>query len=148
MDIVLASDHAGFELKEKTRHYLLEKGYSVDDCGAHTYDEDDDYPIFIAMAANKVRNAPETTRAIIFGGSGQGEAIVANRFKHVRAAVYASDNLELVTLAREHNNANVLSIGARFVSAEAARKAIALFLDTSFPGEERHERRIKQIDRG
>ena len=102
----------------------------------------------MAQAAENVQKDAmhEPSMAIIFGGSGQGEAIVANRFRHVRAIVYAGGNLELVKLGRLHNDANVLSIGARFVSFSEATQAINLFLDTAFSHEERHADRIVQID--
>jgi ribose 5-phosphate isomerase B len=144
MKIYLATDHAGFNLKG----YLEEKGVELYDCGALTFEPGDDYPQFIALAAEKVQHDSmhEPSMAIIFGGSGQGEAIVANRYRHVRAIVYAGGNLELVKLGREHNDANVLSIGARFVTKEEASQAIELFLSTPFSHEERHSERIIQID--
>lgn len=146
--IYLATDHAGFNLKEEVKGYLEEKGIEVYDCGALTFEPGDDYPQFIALAAEKVQHDSmhEPSMAIIFGGSGQGEAIVANRYRHVRAVVYAGGNLELVKLGREHNDANVLSIGARFVTKEEASQAIELFLSTPFSHEERHSERIIQID--
>ncbi|MDQ5962199.1 MAG: ribose 5-phosphate isomerase [Patescibacteria group bacterium] len=151
--IYLATDHAGFELKEKVKKYLEEhKGdlgiTDIEDCGAHEYRDGDNYPEYIAEAAKKIEHdalhAPSI--GIVFGGSGQGEAIVANRFRHVRAIVYAGGNLELVKLGREHNDANVLSIGARFVSYEQAHEALELFLKTSFSHEERHAERVISID--
>lgn len=148
MKIYLATDHAGFSLKEEVKKYLEEKSHDVSDCGALTLEQGDDYPAYMALAAGRVQadamHAPAV--AIIFGGSGQGEAIVANRFRHVRAIVYAGGNLELVKLGREHNDANVLSIGARFVSLAEALQAIELFLSTSFSHEERHADRIIQIE--
>ncbi len=148
MKIYLATDHAGFNLKEEVKGYLEEKGVELYDCGALTFEPGDDYPQFIALAAEKVQHDSmhEPSMAIIFGGSGQGEAIVANRYRHVRAIVYAGGNLELVKLGREHNDANVLSIGARFVTKEEASQAIELFLSTPFSHEERHSERIIQID--
>lgn len=149
MKLYLATDHAGFELKEKVKSWLLEKGeYEVADCGAESHVDGDDYPKYIANAARSVQedsmHAPSI--AIVFGGSGTGEAIVANRFHHVRASIYAGGNLELVKLSREHNDANVLSVGARFVSFEEAKGAIELFLSTHFSHEERHSDRVIQID--
>lgn len=148
MKIYLATDHAGFNLKEEVKGYLEEKGVELYDCGALTFEPGDDYPQFIALAAEKVQHDSmhEPSMAIIFGGSGQGEAIVANRYRHVRAVVYAGGNLELVKLGREHNDANVLSIGARFVTKEEAAQAIELFLSSPFSHEERHSERIIQID--
>jgi ribose 5-phosphate isomerase B len=147
MKIYLATDHAGFELKEKIKHYLKEQGYEVSDEGAFAYNETDDYPDFIKMAAKQVASNPDESRAIIFGGSGQGEAVVANRLRGVRAAVYYGGNEEIIQLSRLHNNANVLSLGARFVTEEEARRVIHLWLSTDFSGEERHVRRINKIDK-
>jgi ribose 5-phosphate isomerase B len=148
MKIYVATDHAGFELKEKVKVYLEEKGHEVYDCGAITLEAGDDYPQYMARAGEYVQkdtmHAPSV--AVIFGGSGQGEAIVANRFRHVRAIVYAGGNLELIKLGREHNDANVLSIGARFVTEAEACQAIDLFLATSFSHDERHAERIIQIE--
>lgn len=145
MKIYLATDHAGFELKEEIKEYLISENYEVEDCGAEVVDPNDDYPDFIALAADGVARNPEVDRGIIFGGSGQGEAIVANKCKGIRAAVYNTENLELIKLSRIHNDANVLSIGARFVSVEHAKEAVKLFLTTTYTAEERHERRIKKI---
>lgn len=153
--IYLAADHAGFELKEKLKPYLQELGYEVKDCGAFSYDENDDYPDFVALAAQAVSEDTDNSRAIILGGSGQGEAMIANRFRGVRAAVYygttsanvsAGKGNEIITLSREHNDANVLSLGARFLTEEEAKRAVKLWLDTAFTGEERHSRRLKKID--
>ena len=142
--IFLATDHAGFEHKEKLKAFLESHQYHVVDCGAFVLDPNDDYPDFILPAAQNV--AEGRGRAIIFGSSGQGEAIVANRMKGVRAIVYAQHNPEIIKLGREHNDANVLSIGARFVSIEETLQAVTLFLDTHYTGEDRHDRRIKKID--
>lgn len=148
MKIYLATDHAGFELKEKIKLFLEEKGHEIYDCGALTLEPGDGYPEYMARAAEKVQedsmHAP--AMAVIFGGSGQGEAIVANRFRHVRAIVYAGGNLELVKLGREHNDANVISIGARFVTEAEAKQAIDLFISTPFSHDERHSDRIIQIE--
>lgn len=144
--IYLATDHAGFELKEKLKIYLQELGYEVKDFGAFSYDENDDYPDFIRLAAEAVAKNPEKDKAVVLGGSGQGEAISANRFKGVRAVVYYGKDEKIITLSREHNNANVLSFGARFLTEEEAKRAIKLWLETEFRGEERHVRRIKKID--
>jgi ribose 5-phosphate isomerase B len=148
MKIYVATDHAGFQLKEDVKKYLEEQGEEVYDCGALTLEPGDGYPVYMAKAAENVQKDAlhDPSLAIIFGGSGQGEAIVANRFRHVRAVVYAGGNLELVKLAKEHNDANVLSIGARFVTLEEAIQAIRLFLDTPFSHDERHADRIIQID--
>ena len=144
--IYLAADHRGFQLKEKIKDWLSDWGFQYEDMGAFTYDENDDYPDFIHKAAKKVSQDPDNSKAIILGGSGQGEAMVANRYKGVRAAVYYSDSEEMIKMAREHNNANILSLGASFISDEAAKKAIRLWLEKPFSGEERHKRRIEKID--
>lgn len=145
--ICLAADHAGFELKEIVKGYLSDRGSEIVDVGAHKLDPQDDYPDYMAAAARRVgEDARGETVAIVFGGSGNGEAIVCNRYPGVRAAVWYGGTEEIVRLSREHNAANVLSIGARFVSAEAAKSAVALWLDTAFSGDERHARRIRQID--
>ncbi len=141
MKIYLAADHAGFELKEKVKAFLVEQGYKVEDCGAHTLDSDDDYPDYMKVAAKRVARNPED-RAILFGGSGQGEAMVANRLKRVRATVFYGGSEKIITLSREHNDANILSIGARFVGEREAKRAIMLWLKTPFSRKERHQRRI------
>ncbi len=145
--IILAADHAGFELKENIKSFLEKSGHQILDVGAHKLTEGDDYPTYMADAALKVaQDMVGETKAIIFGGSGQGEAIVANRFPGVRATVWYGGNNEIIKLSREHNDANVLSIGARFVSEEEAKNAVEIWLNTNFSGDERHERRNKQID--
>ena len=148
MKIYVATDHAGFELKETIKKHLEETGHEVYDCGALTLEPGDGYPEYMTRAAESVQkdamHAP--SMAVIFGGSGQGEAIVANRFRHIRAIVYAGGNLELVKLGREHNDANILSIGARFVTVAEAIQAIDLFLATPFSHDERHADRILQIE--
>lgn len=162
MKIYIASDHAGFELKEKIKTYLLELGlgYEVQDLGAFAFTPDDDYPDFISLVAEEV--AKDTaSMGIIFGGTGQGEAMCANRVKGARAVVFygqmspkgkvdvkgveSNDTFEIVQLAREHNNANIISIGTRFVTEDEAKFAIELFLATKFSGDERHVRRINKF---
>jgi len=144
MKIYLATDHAGFELKEKLVSFLGSLGFEVIDKGAFALDPEDDYPDFIASAAKEVSADPEA-RAIILGGSGQGEAIVANKFPGIRAVVYYGGNPEIIKLSREHNDANVLSLGARFLNEEEAKSAVKEWLETKFSAEERHERRIDKI---
>ena len=145
--LILASDHAGFALKESIKSFLQNKGYSVLDVGAHELVPEDDYPVYMTAAAMKVaEDMSGETKAVIFGGSGQGEAMVANRFPGVRAAVWYGGNEDVVKLSREHNNSNVLSIGARFVNEEEAKKVVETWLETSFSGEEKHQRRIDEID--
>ncbi len=147
MTIYFATDHAGFELKEKLVAYVRDVlKYDVFDCGAHELNVEDDYPAFIKKASEAVSQNPDTTKAIILGGSGEGEAMVANKFPHVRATEYYGGNMEIIRLAREHNDANVLSLGARFISEQEAKDAVTLWLGTPFSNEERHVRRIEQID--
>ena len=144
MKIALATDHAGFELKEHVKSELIALGYNVQDFGAHAYDALDDYPDFICGAAKFVAENSDS-KGIIFGGSGQGEAMSANRFKKVRAAVFYGDSEELIKLSRLHNDANILSIGARFVELSEIMKFIQLWLNTEFEGG-RHKRRIEKLD--
>jgi len=148
MKIYLAADHAGFPLKEKVKSYLKAVGYQVEDQGAFALNPADDYPDFVELAAKLVAAEPETSQGIVFGASGQGEAIAANRFKGVRAAVYYGGREEILTLSREHNNANMLSLGAKFLTEEEALQAIKLWLATAWSGAERHQRRLKKIDDG
>ena len=143
--IVLATDHAGFKLKEDIKKYLTEKGMEVEDMGTHTLNPKDDYPDFIIPAAKKV--AKDQSRGIIFGASGQGEAITANKVKGIRAALYYGKNIDIVKLSRTHNNANILSLGAKFLSKEEAIKAVETWINTDFSNEERHIRRIKKISK-
>ena len=116
----------------------------VEDIGPSVYIEGDDYPDYIVPMAQKVAQNKDFV-GIGIGGSGQGEAIAANRIGGIRAAVYYGGSTDIVKLAREHNDANVLSLGARFVSNEEARSAVELFLTTPFSNEERHVRRIKKL---
>jgi ribose 5-phosphate isomerase B len=141
--IVLATDHAGFELKEHVKRFLSKKGYNIKDFGALEYDALDDYPDFILPAAKYI--SEHKLIGIIFGGSGQGEAMAANRINGIRAAVFYNGPDEIVELSRLHNNANILSIGARFVSNQEVEKIIELWLSTDFE-EGRHEKRINKLD--
>lgn len=140
----MGADHAGFELKEKVKEFLIKEGYEVVDCGAYQYDKDDDYPDFISKVAQAVSKDPDS-RGIILGGSGQGEAIVANKFPNIRTTVFYGDPLEIVQVGREHNDANVLSLGARFLSENEALRAVEIWLNTVFNKEERHVRRVEKI---
>lgn len=141
--IYLASDHAGFELKEKIKKALLDMGLKTEDMGAHEFVDKDDYPDYVIPVAKKVAESEEN-RGIVFGWSGQGEAIAANKIQGIRAAVYYGGSLELVRLSRFHNNANILSLGAGFLTSDEALDAVKLWLDTEFEGG-RHERRIEKI---
>jgi ribose 5-phosphate isomerase B len=145
--IILASDHAGFAIKEMVKQYLINDGFEVLDLGAHKLIEGDDYPEYIVAAAMKVAgDLSGATKAIVFGGSGQGEAMVANRFPGVRAALWYGGNEEIVKVSREHNDSNILSIGARFVDEKTVCHVVELWLTTPFSNDERHIRRIKMID--
>jgi len=145
MKIYIAADHAGFNLKNYLKKQLLADGYDIEDCGAFDFDPLDDYPDFIIPAAEKVANQPNS-RGIIIGGSGQGEAMAANRIQGVRAAVYYDGPIDIVKLSRLHNNANILSLGARFLSVERATEILNIWLAEKFEGE-RHENRINKLDR-
>ena len=143
--ILIATDHAGFELKEKLVIFLESLGYEVKDFGAYSYNINDDYPDFIIPLAKKISENPEL-KGIVIGGSGQGEAIVANRFKRVRCGVYYGGDTRIINFSREHNNSNILSLGARFLSEEQAKDAIKIWLDTQFSNEIRHISRNEKID--
>lgn len=155
MKIFLAADHAGYELKNRLNEHLSSQGYEIVDKGAFEFDKEDDYPDFITQAAEAVARE-EGSFGIIIGGSGEGEAMCANRVKGVRAAVYyggldtqidiTGNSIDIIASARIHNNANVLSLGARFLTEEEVRAAVKKFLETPFQNEERHLRRIKKLD--
>ena len=144
MIIHIATDHAGLELKEKVKSYLSKLDYEVIDHGAYEYDALDDYPDFIFPCAKAVSN-DLNSKGIILGGSGQGEAMAANRVKGVRAAVFYNGPDEIIKLSRQHNDANVLSLGARFMSDQEMYKIIELWLSTDFESG-RHKRRIEKLD--
>tara|TARA_B100000508_G_scaffold60333_1_gene46940 strand:+ start:5112 stop:5561 length:450 start_codon:yes stop_codon:yes gene_type:complete len=144
--VLFATDHAGFELREFVLGHLESLGCTIEDMGPKKQKDDDDYPDIMAPVAEKISENPDKYVGIIMGGSGQGEAIVANRYKNVRAAVFYGGDEDIVRLSREHNDANVLSLGARFLSADQAKKAAELWLKTEFSGDERHVRRISKID--
>jgi len=143
MRVFLGSDHAGFELKATLIAHLAEQGHEPIDCGALTYDPQDDYPAPCITAAQRTVDEPGTL-GIVIGGSGNGEQIAANKVKGVRAALVWSD--DTATLARQHNNANIISIGARNHSLEEALRFVDLFLSTPFSTEPRHQRRIDILD--
>lgn len=155
MKIYFASDHAGFEMKQALIEFVKTLGHEVADCGPTSLDPEDDYPVYVTCAASAVSHRA-ADRGIVIGASGQGEAMVANRFPGVRAAVYYGDGasqldmggktLGMLESTREHNDANILSIGARFIDLAEAKDAVSVWLDTPFSGEERHKRRITQID--
>ncbi len=159
-NVFIASDHAGFDLKGALIPYIGELGHTVKDLGPYKLDPEDDYPDFVVPCARLVAATPGSF-GIIIGGSGQGEAMAANRIADARAAVFygpahalgsvdvegdkSTDDFEIVRLVRKHNDANILSFGSRFISLEQAKKAVNLFLETPFSHEERHERRVSEF---
>ena len=144
MIIHLATDHAGLELKDKIKQHLTESGHDVIDHGAYEYDALDDYPDFIFPCAKAVAKDSKS-RGIILGGSGQGEAMAANRIKGIRAAVFYNGPKEIIELSRQHNNANILSLGARFMSEEEIYRIIEIWFNTDFEGG-RHQGRVDKLD--
>jgi ribose 5-phosphate isomerase B len=142
MTLYLAADHAGFALKEEVKKFLISQNYVVDDMGAYEFNKDDDYPDFISKAAEKV-SQDRGSRGIVFGKSGTGEEIVANKIRNIRA--FTGVDEENVRLAREHNDANVLSLGSEFIDFETAKNLVLLFLETPFSKDPRHQRRLDEI---
>lgn len=146
MRIFISSDHAGFELKRFLAERLSLAGHEVKDLGPKSFEPEDDYPDMIALVAKEISRDPSSgAKGIVIGGSGQGEAIAANKFYGVRAAAYYGGNTDIVRLSREHNDANVLSLGARFLSPNDAFDAVKLWLATPFSGDDRHKRRIQKL---
>lgn len=141
MRIAIGADHAGYHLKEELKDFLKERGHDVNDVGTHS-EEPTDYPPFCAAVARAVRDG-DAERGIVLGGSGQGEQISANKVRGIRAAL--CNDLYTARLSREHNDANVLSLGARIVGSGLAREIVELWLTSPFEGG-RHERRIHQIE--
>ena len=144
MRVYLGSDHAGFELKSHLIGWLTDNGHEPVDCGPASYVPDDDYPPYIIAAAISTA-ADRGSLGIVIGGSGNGEAIAANKVKGIRAALAWND--DTATLARQHNDANVVSIGARQHTIGEATRLVELFLATDFSGEERHVRRLAEVTR-
>lgn len=147
MTIHLASDHAGFEMKEFLKSALEELNYTIVDHGNFIYDKDDDFTDYISLAAQAVSENPKD-KALILGGSGQGEAMLANRFPNVRATAYYHFDPEIIKLSREHNDANILSIGARFLSNEEVLESVLFWLEIPFSEKERYARRIEKMEFG
>ncbi|MFH1769485.1 MAG: RpiB/LacA/LacB family sugar-phosphate isomerase [Parcubacteria group bacterium] len=145
--IYLASDHRGYELKAKIKEWLTEWRFGFEDMGPDSYDKDDDYPDFVSLVGVRVSEDPVNSKGIVLGRSGQAEAIVANKYKNVRAVVYYGGDADLIRLSREDNDANVLSLGAGFLDEENAKAMIKLWLDTEFSNQERHKRRIDKISK-
>lgn len=160
MKVYLGTDHAGFHLKEKIKAFLTEKGYEVEDAGAPTFESADDYTIYIPLVAKAISKNPQA-KGIILGGSGQAEAMLANKFSSVRTALFygpveareaidangskGTDGYDIIRLTRMHNDANILSLGARFLTEEEALHAVELWLTTPFSSEARHVRRIERM---
>jgi ribose 5-phosphate isomerase B len=145
MKIYIGSDHAGFELKRELVSFLSEIGNEVIDCGPKVYNHEDDYPDYVSIVAERIYKDQEA-KGIVIGWSGQGEAMIANRYPEVRCAVFYGGPKHVLTLSREHNDANILSLGAHFLTSREARHAVELWLGTKFSGDERHIRRIKKIE--
>ena len=140
--VYLGSDHAGFELKERLIAWLREAGHEPVDCGPETYVPDDDYPVYVMRAAHAVAGNPGSL-GIVIGGSGNGEQIASNKIPGIRAAL--AWTTETAQLARQHNDANVLSLGARMYSDEDALEFAKVFVATPFSREPRHARRLAMI---
>jgi ribose 5-phosphate isomerase B len=140
--VYLGSDHAGFELKAAIVTWLGEAGHEAVDCGPASYDPQDDYPVYVLRAAQGAVRDPGSL-GIVIGGSGNGEQIAANKVKGVRAALAWSE--QTASLARLHNDANVLSVGARMHAQEEATRFVEVFLTTAYSHEERHQRRIDML---
>jgi ribose 5-phosphate isomerase B len=140
--VYLGSDHAGFELKQRLVERLGELGHDAVDCGPASFDPDDDYPPYVLLAAQRAASDPGSV-GIVLGGSGNGEAIAANKVRGVRCALAFSD--DTARLAREHNDANVLSLGARMYAEADAVRFVEVFLSTPFSGDARHVRRLAQV---
>ncbi|MEO5635053.1 MAG: RpiB/LacA/LacB family sugar-phosphate isomerase [Candidatus Paceibacterota bacterium] len=153
MKIFIGTDHAGYGLKEQLVFSLRDQGYEVEDMGAHEYDEHDDYPDFVIPVAREISKDPENAKGIIIGATGQGEAIAANKFPHVRAIVYygksecvVDDESDILTRSRLHNDANILSLGARYITEDTVVGIVNTWLNTPYSGDERHVRRLGKID--
>ena len=146
MRVHLGSDHAGLELKEHLLNWLADQGHEAVDHGPFVYDAVDDYPVFCLRAAQGVvadREDGVEALGVVIGGSGNGEQIAANKVKGVRAALAWSE--ETAVLAREHNDANVISVGGRMHTVEDMTRFVEVFLGTAYSDEERHNRRIGML---
>ena len=142
MRVHIGGDHAAFELHQELLTFLADEGHEVTDHGPFEYDALDDYPVFVIRAAQAVAADPGS-RGIVLGGSGNGEQMAANKVAGIRAALCY--NAELARLAREHNDAQVLSMGGRMQSVDEAKEMVRVFLGTDFSGEESHQRRIDMV---
>jgi len=144
MRVHIAADHAGYEFKTHLLTWLADNGHEPVDHGAFAYDELDDYPPFCIAAAEAVAADPDSL-GVVLGGSGNGEQIAANKVKGVRAAL--AWNPEIASLARQHNNANVVSVGARMHSETEATRIVEAFLSTAWSEADRHQRRVDMLTR-
>lgn len=142
MRVYLGSDHAGYELKNHLVEWLTAQGHDPVDCGPHIYDAEDDYPPFCLRAAERTAADPDSL-GVVIGGSGNGEQIAANKVKGVRAVLAWSE--QTAALGREHNDANVISVGGRMHTRDEATTFVEIFLTTPYSGLERHARRIKML---
>ena len=148
MKIYISGDHAGFKLKNRIRLFLVKKGYVVEDIGPFEYNSKDDYPDFVIPMAKEVAK-DKNSRGIIIAGSGQGEIIAANKIKGARAILYYGSKKpsEILKLSRAHNNSNILSLGARFLTERQTKKAIEIWLKAPFSNAIRHKRRLSKIEK-
>lgn len=142
MRVHIGGDHAAYEMQRGLVDWLAEQGYDVVDHGPKEYDELDDYPVFVLRAAEAVAAEPGSL-GVVLGGSGNGEQMAANKVKGIRAALCYST--ELAQLAREHNDAQIISLGGRFHTHEQAQAMVKVFLETPFAGVERHQRRLDMV---
>mgnify|MGYP000256392934 FL=1 len=142
MRVHIGGDHAAYEMQRGLVDWLAEQGYDVVDHGPKEYDELDDYPVFVLRAAEAVAAEPGSL-GVVLGGSGNGEQMAANKVKGIRAALCYST--ELAQLAREHNDAQIISLGGRFHTQEQAQAMVKVFLETPFSGVERHQRRLDMV---
>lgn len=140
--IYLSGDHAGFKLKNRIKMFLNKKGYDVQDFGPFKYNPRDDYPDFVIPMTKQI--VKSKGRGIIIAGSGQGEAILSNKLKSIRAGLYHGGNAKIVKIGREHDNTNILCLGSRLVKEAEAKKAINIFLTTEFQ-RGRHLRRLNKM---
>ncbi len=143
MKIYIGTDHAGFELKEELKKFLEDSGYEVEDKGAYEFSATDDYPDFVFPVAKAVAEDTENRRGIILCGTGIGNGILANKVKGIRAGVVYDEYS--AKMSREHNDANVMTLGARTLTVDKAKKLVKIWLEMPFSNEEKHKRRIEKI---
>lgn len=146
MKIHIASDHAGYEMKNFLKYRLLDMGHTVTDHGPQEYSPEDDYPDFIIPCAEAVITDHQSL-GVIVGGSGEGEQISANKVEGVRAIEYYGKDLDIVKFGRDHNDANIISLGQRFMTNDEALEAVLMFIETPFSNEDRHIRRIEKVEK-